>query len=92
MSCPPTAHSDRRAHALLDRVQNDRFSSELSGHGMHPERERGYRDGWNACSEHVEHLVRLFLTEQRLMAAIDEMRNAREIDLRVKYELTGELP
>ncbi len=69
----PDPNPDR----LIERIVNDRFGDELAGNGTDPERERGYRAGWNACSAHVEALARVEL-------GLVELRDAlvvRTVDL-----------
>lgn len=83
--CPNTAQSAERD--LLDRIANDRLAEGQLSHGGDPVTEPVYRRAFNDGSRHVEHLVRLFLTEQRLMAACDDLRDAPALDLRVKYAL-----
>ena len=54
-----TAHrlTASQRDAALERLTNDRFGPELSGHGMHPEREAGYRQGWNDCADNIRRIL-----------------------------------
>jgi hypothetical protein len=64
---------------LIDRIVNDRFIDELGNHGESVDAERGYRQGWNACSQHVEQLIAQHLNPIDL--ALDELRVATVIEV-----------
>jgi hypothetical protein len=74
---------------LYDRIANDRlFETEVSEPARdQPDHEREQRRYFNAGSRHVESLVRRWADEERVLAGLAELRDAKAMDLRVKHAL-----
>lgn len=54
---------------------------------MNPERESGYRSGWNHCADNLERAIKEFEQRERMTRTLAELRDAPAMDLRVRHAL-----